>query len=365
MSNIFHDNMTVAPAVAMRTVNDCLGRGQAIVVATIVPVAKPGALAATAKLLVDRGGRIVGETEGGGLERRVLAEAAQVWATGLPRLLDCSGLGSVADREAGLAGSIERIFVERLAPEARTVTLFRLLGERLAKGLPSLLVSPAGVGDGAGGQGATRCLLGPQGVLAGHLPTAAGVAQALRLGGEATAPVAGTLEGQAYFLEPVLPRDPVYILGAGRVGRLVARLAALAGFRVVILDDDPGYASPERFSQADEVVVLDDFQDCFAGRSLGAEASVVVMTRGHAHDTAVLAQALGTGAGYIGMMGCKADGLARVAQVGQGGFAPDDVARVHCPIGLPIGGATPEETALSVVAQLVLARSQRLGRVRG
>lgn len=360
MSNIFHDNMTLHPAMALRVVNDFLARGEALVVATIVPVAKTPGRTTTFKMLVDRSGTLIGETEGGGLERKICREAALVWRSGVSRLVDCTGLGDIEDKEAGITGSIERLFLERVEPDTESVRLFQLLGARLDKGLPNLLVStmPA-VGQGDSLE-TTRCLLGPEGVLAGGLPANASAGEALGSDWETMVPAGNVLGATPCFLEPVLPLDPVYILGAGRVGRLVAELASLAAFRVVVMDDDPGYACAARFPLAEELIVLKSFHDCFAGRTPGPEASVVIMTRGHAHDREVLAQALGTSAGYIGMMGCKADGLARVAQVGRTGFAKEDVARVRCPIGVPIGGATPEETALSVVAELVWARTERI-----
>jgi xanthine dehydrogenase accessory factor len=360
MSNIFHDNMALQTTRALRSLNDFLARGQALVVATIVPVCQKPGPAIGFKVLVDRDGHIVGEREGGGLERKISREAALVWRSGLPRLVDCTGLGDIEDQEAGISGSIERLFLEPIEPDSESVHLFRLLSQRLDKGLPSLLVSALPAGSGGVRKGMGRCLLGPEGVLAGNLPANVPAAQALGAGWERMLPAAKTLGETPCFLEPILPFDPVFVIGAGKVGRLVAELASLAAFRVVVMDDDPWYASPARFPLAEERVVLKDFDACFAGRRLGPEASVVIMTRGHAHDREVLAQALRTPAGYIGLMGCKAEGLARVAEVGRTGFAQADIARVRCPIGLPIGGATPEETALSVVAELVSARTQRI-----
>ena len=358
MSNIFHDNMTLHTAMAMRILNEFLARGESLVVATLVPVSKTPGRASGFKVLVDRSGHIVGETEGGGLERKICREAAHVWRSGASRLIDFTGLGCLEDKEAGITGSIEQMFLERIEPNTENVLLFGLLRERLDKGLSSLLVSAMP----RVGEEAERCLLGPEGILAGVLPANVPGGNALGSDWETLVPTGTTLGGRPCFLEPVIPLDPVYIIGAGRVGRLVAGLASFAAFRVVVMDDDPGYVCPTRFPLADEVVVLEAFHDCFMGRSVGPNASVVIMTRGHAHDQEVLAQALQSQAGYIGMMGCKAEGLARVAQVGQTGFCQEDVARVHCPIGLPIGGATPEETALSVVAELVCARTERLKR---
>jgi len=359
MSNIFHDNLAITKVESVSRLTGVLSQGESVVVATIVPKTKASFRTLGSKMLVDQNGKIIGDAEGGGLESKVVAEAATVFDTGRSRLVYCDQLGSLADKEAGITGNIDLLFLEKIEPDAKTLQLFQTLKRQLAGGLRSLLLSSVSPRDDAQAQGMERSLLGPDGVLAGTVPCAPLLQEALGRGRDLQVPITFGFEGRRYFLEPFLPLDPLYLVGAGRVARLAARLAALAAFRVVVMDDDPGFANQERFPLADEVVVLESFGDCFRERALGADASVVVITRGHAHDTEVLAQALQTKAGYVGMMGCKTDGLARVAKVGQTGMTSQALARVHCPIGLPIGGATPEETALSIVAELIAARTQR------
>ncbi|MDP3428020.1 MAG: XdhC family protein, partial [Humidesulfovibrio sp.] len=123
--------------------------------------------------------------------------------------------------------------------------------------------------------------------------------------------------------------------------------------------DRAEFASAERFPQA-QTRVLDSYGDCFAGLAAGPEAFVVIVTRGHVHDAEVLAQALRTRAGYIGMIGSRRKRDAVYALLRGQGFGEADLGRVRCPIGLEIGAETPEEIAVSIIAELIACRA-RLG----
>lgn len=161
--------------------------------------------------------------------------------------------------------------------------------------------------------------------------------------------------GYDYFVEPLTHPGTVYLVGAGHVALAVGHLAAFTGFEVVVMDDRAEFASSERFPKACEVKVLENFDDCLPG--LGADDYVVIVTRGHLHDRDALAQALRTDAGYIGMIGSSKKRRGVYASLMQEGFTEQDLARVFSPIGLPIGGDTPEEIGLSIVAEMVKVRS--------
>ena len=143
-----------------------------------------------------------------------------------------------------------------------------------------------------------------------------------------------------------------------------ALMAAMVDFRVIVLDDRPDFANAERFPGV-ETRVLESFARCFAGIPSGPETFVVIVTRGHAHDADVLAQALRTQAGYIGMIGSRRKRDAVYERLRGQGFSETDLARVHCPIGLEIGAETPEEIAVSINAELVAHRAKASGKASG
>ncbi len=159
-----------------------------------------------------------------------------------------------------------------------------------------------------------------------------------------------------FFVEKLKPTGTVFILGAGHVGICVSHLAAYVDFQVVVFDDRAEFASPSKAPDADQVVVLESFDNAFSGFSLDEDSYVVIVTRGHAHDKTVLEQALRTEAGYIGMIGSHRKTQLIYQSLLMEGFTKEDLERVHAPIGLPIGGETPHEIAVSIVAQLISIR---------
>ncbi len=162
----------------------------------------------------------------------------------------------------------------------------------------------------------------------------------------------------SYF---AIPGD-LFLLGAGHVAACTAEAAARVGFRVIVMDDRAEFANRERFSVADEVVVLSSFADCFLGYEISHDSYLVIVTRGHMHDRDVLEQALRTSAGYVGMIGSRKKRNAIYAHLIANGADKEQIGRVHCPIGLSIQADTPEEIAVSIVAELIQERARRQNR---
>lgn len=164
--------------------------------------------------------------------------------------------------------------------------------------------------------------------------------------------------GQERFLvERLEASKTVFIFGAGHIARELAPLTKQVGFRTIVLDDRLDFADPQRFINADSVIALSSFDQAFHQLCISCSSYVVILTRGHAHDKTVLRQALQSQAGYIGMIGSRRKRDAIYHALAQEGFSPQDLARVHSPIGLTIGAETPEEIAVSIVAELIQVRS--------
>jgi xanthine dehydrogenase accessory factor len=167
------------------------------------------------------------------------------------------------------------------------------------------------------------------------------------------------------FIEPLDPAPPLYIAGAGHVSRLLAEVAGRVGFRVTVLDDREKFASRERFPEATDVVV-NSVAPWLAAADLPPAAFVVVVTRGHTHDLEAMQALANRPLRYVGMIGSRAK-VARIMEaLRESGAAPAWLAAVRAPIGLAIGAVTPEEIALSIVAELVAVRrgvtADRVGR---
>jgi xanthine dehydrogenase accessory factor len=295
------------------------------------------------------GVRIVAGTVGGGLvEARVMAAGARVLATGERRVENFDLTGELAAGADMICGGRLRVFLERLGSE--DLPLFRRLAQALENGERRLLLTPQNQGP--------ACLLAPTGPEHGPGLPPALLDIICTQGGCINAPISLCCGQTHYVLEPWAAAKALLIFGAGHVSRPTAQVAALAGFRVTVLDDRQDFANAERFPQA-KVMVLNDFDDCFTGLPQGPETFVVIVTRGHVHDAGVLAQALRTPAGYIGMIGSRRKRDAVYERLRGQGFTKADLARVRCPVGLDIGAETPEEIAVSIVAELIACRAKK------
>ncbi len=166
------------------------------------------------------------------------------------------------------------------------------------------------------------------------------------------------------FIEPIaIPQ--VVIFGAGHISKDLCTVAARAGFRVTVVDDRESFANAERFPEARLVIAGETFSECFEALELPASAYCVVVTRGHAYDLECTDFALQSAAGYVGLIGShvKVRNILRKLQ-GQGRLEGVDLARLHAPIGIDLGGGTHGEIAVAIVAELIAQRRGRLDGLR-
>lgn len=164
------------------------------------------------------------------------------------------------------------------------------------------------------------------------------------------------------FAQPLTRAGTVYLFGAGHVSRALARILAMAEFRMVVYDQRPDAVSRDSFPEA-AARMSGPFGEALARVGpVTAEDYAVIMTPGHQGDYEVLSQALRTPARYIGCIGSRKKVAATRERLLADGFTAEEIDRVWSPIGLPIGGETPAEVAVSVAAQLIACRSGRLGR---
>lgn len=157
------------------------------------------------------------------------------------------------------------------------------------------------------------------------------------------------------YIEPVAPEPRLVILGAGHVGKALARLARNTGFHVTVMDDRREFANEANVPDANELVVR-DFPRACEDMAISEATCIVVATRGHNHDLDAVRSALRTDAGYIGLMGSRRKKALLQNALAEQGFSEDDIDRVIIPVGIEIGSVTPEEIAVSIMAQVIQKR---------
>jgi len=157
------------------------------------------------------------------------------------------------------------------------------------------------------------------------------------------------------FVEPVLPVPGAFIFGAGHISKSISKVASLAGFSTTIIDNRENFANRERFPEAGEIYA-GEYEDVFPKLPVNETSYLIIVTRGHRDDMRVLRWAAGTDARYVAMIGSKRKVIGVVKELEKEGIAPERFERVFAPMGLDIGAVSPEEIAVSVVAEMIAVR---------
>ncbi|MBI4553764.1 MAG: XdhC family protein [Candidatus Latescibacteria bacterium] len=344
-----------------REVLNILGRGETAALSTIVSSKGSLPMSKKAKMLVRQDGTFVGTVGGGCLEADVWSEARQVMETGKPSLqrfiltekhagesgLNCGGNVEIFT-EPICSGVLSDVLesVVRLQETRGTGVLATLVaGEEHAAGR-KLLVTAAGETVGTLGDPALdeRVCREADGIIREDLLKVFTVEQDT---GEARV-----------FVESILPDPQLFLFGAGHVSRAIARIAKTVGFRLIVIDDRPAFASPERFPDADQLIV-DEFDGIVEKLPIDEQSYLVAVTRGHQWDQPIIAQAVWTRAKYIGMIGSRRKVALMWKHLEAQGIPRALLERVHAPIGLDINADTPDEIAVSIVAELINVRRAR------
>ncbi len=157
------------------------------------------------------------------------------------------------------------------------------------------------------------------------------------------------------FVEPVTPQPRAYIFGGGHVSKSISKIASMAGFSTVVVDDREAFANADRFPEAD-ATYAEPYELVFPKLPVTSSSYLIIVTRGHRDDMRVLRWAVTTEARYIAMIGSKRKTISVVHELEKEGFSREMFSKVFAPMGLEIGAETPEEIAVSVVAEMIALR---------
>jgi xanthine dehydrogenase accessory factor len=327
--------------------------GEAVAVATVIRVLGSAPRPVGACMIVSAEGRMAGSVSGGCVETTVYEEMMDVLAGAPPRTLHF-GITEDMIWDVGLAcgGTID-VFVQRLDP-----ALVAALAEHVARGEPVALATVV-AGEGAVGDTA---LVTPQGVAWGSAdgPTAAAAREMLAARAE-TGAVQAVAPGTEVYVEPFLPPPVLVLIGGVHIAIPLARFAKTLGFNVVVADPRAKFANRERFPEADEVLLAWP-DEALAQLEIDDATYIVLLTHDPKIDEPALAAALQTDAAYIGAIGSRTTHAARFERMARWGVTAEELQRVYAPIGLDLGGRTPEETALSILSEIVAVKNGRSGR---
>jgi xanthine dehydrogenase accessory factor len=335
---------------------ELLNRRESVVLATILSRSGSAPRAVGTRMIVRSDESILGTIGGGILEARVQQLAKHIFDHRGAIVRDFVLTAEDAEQMGMICGGQLRVLIQFVdGSDPACITFYQQVAASLKLGKPAWLITEIPTTDETQRNGLTQCLRHNDGtrIFAGkndnlpipsHLP-------------ESKKNQVVTQETSRFLIEPLLHERVVFIFGGGHISQKLAFLTRLVGFRTVVFDDRAEFANPERFASADDIVVLSSFNDAMVDLSIDENSYIVLVTRGHAHDKALLGEALATRAGYIGMIGSRRKRDAIYRDLEKEGFTAGDFERVHSPIGLSIAAETPEEIAVSIVAELIAVRA--------
>ena len=163
------------------------------------------------------------------------------------------------------------------------------------------------------------------------------------------------------FIDVIKPQPTLLLVGGGHVGRYLAEMAHLLGFRILVVDDREDFASPDRFPHA-EKILLGEIESRLEEVPISPDTYVVIATRSHEQDALALERVINSPAAYIGLLGSRRKVALIFKALREKGVSEERLAEVHAPIGLDIGAETPEEIAVSILAEMVLLRRGGTGK---
>lgn len=333
--------------------------GAPVGLATVVGVSKSAPRQPGATMAVGPDGEVVGSVSGGCVESAVFELAQEVLSAGVPSL-QTYGISDEDAFAVGLTcGGVISVFVEPVA--RRTVPG---LGAALASIEAGESVAVATVISGPARLGAKLVVwadraegsLGTQGLDVAVTDDARGMLSQGSTGQRHYGPRGERrVDEVTVFLESFAPRPRMLVFGAIDFAAAVARVGALLGYHVTVCDARPVFATTKRFPEADEVVAAWPHR-YLTGTKVDERTVICVLTHDPKFDVPLLEVALRTPAAYVGAMGSRRTHEDRLARLRDGGLTDAELARLRSPIGLDLGARTPEETAVSIAAEIVQCR---------
>jgi xanthine dehydrogenase accessory factor len=331
--------------------------GEQVAVATVIRVAGSAPRPVGARMIISSEGRMAGSVSGGCVETTVYEEMMDVLEGGPPRKLHF-GITEDMIWDVGLAcgGTID-VFVQKLDPD-----LVATLTEYVETGTPVMLaMAVSGEPLTGDSEPADSGLVTRDGLVQGRADDRlVEIAQAMLASRAEKGAVHEINPGVGVYLEPFLPPPVLVIIGGVHTAIPLTLFAKELGFYVIVADPRAKFASRERFPGADEVL-LEWPDEALAHLDIDNATYIVLLTHDPKIDEPTLAAALQTEAAYIGAIGSRGTHAARFERMAEWGVTREQLERVYAPIGLDLGGRSPEETALSIISEVIAVKNGRSG----
>lgn len=319
-----------------------LACGEKGAIATIIEKVGAAPRDEGARMFVTSDGKSYGTIGGGSVEAQAIKEAIKVIATGCHSMLDFRMDGKDIAENDMICGGNVRIFIEPIDEGQKDVFMATVNAmKRSKKGFLITRYSHTGI---------SKSLACDDSTVVGA-PVNQDTLE--RLFAAPDKPVVS----DGFIAMPIMNRSDLYIFGAGHVSQYISRVAAMVGFDVTVIDDRGDYANSERFPEA-RTIIVDEFHSGFDYLPFTGSEYVVIVTRGHKHDALVLEQVITRPTRYLGMIGSHRKTRMVFDHLKRNGIDESQLVRVFAPIGIDIAAETPEEIAVSIMAEIIKVHHQ-------
>jgi len=350
-----------------------LERNQPFALATVINVRGSTPREVGAKMIVRDDGQF-GTIGGGCGEAEVFRKARLLLEEGAgARLAEVDLTGDFDQQEIGTCGGIMDVFIDLWAPA--DLQIARKLADAAGHNRPAALLTVVDPGARSEAPAGAKTVVDPtEREVGAELIGLEGAAlrQIAERAADATAGLleldgAGGLKPVTHiepsgaprlFIDPITGAQRLIIVGAGHIAQPLCELGSMLGFHVTVIDDRASFANRERFAQADSIIVK-PFTSAIESLRLDRHCYLISVTRGHAFDEEVVRAALKQPGCFIGMIGSRRRSRAMLARLAEDGIDPLLLDEVHAPLGVDIGAETPEEIAISIIAEII--RERRTG----
>ena len=334
---------------------EILERKSGLVLATIIAQQGSSPRHLGAKMVVGPEGRGYGTIGGSLLEASVIKESAAILRSdGESKLMDFDLTSQDVNSKGMICGGTATVMLDYVKDTPENRDYFKNARDAVSRG-EDFTALTFYKNSGPALNIVARCLRFRDGRVTGSCPLPASELESLSSDNpELSVKRDHDLQ---IIADPIQKTKTLYCFGAGHVAKSTAQIAALVGFRVVLIDDRSEFANLERFPDAWEIHVIENFNQALDNLDIDNDSFIVILTHGHLFDREVLEQALKTRAGYIGMIGSRKKISAIYSALIEKGISQDEIKRVHSPIGIAIQAETPEEIAVSIVAELIAVRA--------
>lgn len=330
------------------SVFDALSRGEGVVLCSVIRSDGSTPRGAGAKMAVFADGSIAGTIGGGAVEFRCIGRAREVF-NAKTALVETFTLTHNAEKDIGMiCGGSVSVFLSYLSPDDTNLTaLLTELLSACAERRPTWLVTRIAEHEAA---------------QMGLFDQKNGLRYLSEIGTDAVSALAraGALlsDDGTFSVEPIVSAITAYVFGGGHVSAALIPVITRIGFPVVLVEDRAEFADEKRFPDAVKRIVT-PYPGAFEKLTVTADDYIIIMSRGHQGDYALIRQALKTDAAYIGVIGSRKKIESTNNRLKAEGFDDAAIARLHTPIGLPILAETPDEIAISIAAELILTRARK------